>query len=104
MVEARLGSATLECLERAMRDGAPAGDAFALPRTLAVLRDPATVAAARESPRVSLVDLTRFFCDDERCFPVVGGALVHKDVSHMTAVFAETLEPYLRRELRQIGR
>ena len=95
--------ATLQCVERAMRDRRPAGQACALPRTLAVRRDPAAVAAARESPRVHVVDMTRFFCDDERCFPVVGGALVHKDMSHMTAVFAGTLGPYLHRELRRLG-
>jgi hypothetical protein len=51
------------------------------------------------APRVRLVDLTRFFCDGRRCFAVVGGALVNRDVSHMTTAFATTLGPYLLRAL-----
>jgi hypothetical protein len=91
--------ATLECVEQAMRDDRNAGQACAVPRFRALRRDPAAVAAERASRRVSTIDLTRFFCDDQRCFAVVGGVLVHKDVSHMTAVFAGTLGPYLLREL-----
>ena len=93
---------TLECVDRAMRDGRAAGVACALPRARALLPDPAAV-AARGAPRVSVVDLTRFFCDARRCDAVVGGALVHRDVSHMTTVFAATLGPYLLRELERIG-
>ena len=95
--------ATLECVERAMREDQNAGEACALPRSQALWRDPAAAAAEREALRVSTIDLTRFFCDDEHCFAVVGGALVHKDLSHMTAVFAATLGPYLNRELRRLG-
>jgi hypothetical protein len=91
--------ATLECVEQAMRQDRIAGEACALPRSRALWHDPAAVAAERGSLRVTTIDLTRFFCDDQRCFAVVGGVLVHKDVSHMTAVFAETLGPYLLREL-----
>jgi hypothetical protein len=49
--------------------------------------------------RVDLIDLTHFMCSRTRCFPVVGGALVHKDVTHLTRVFARTLGPYLLRRL-----
>ena len=48
---------------------------------------------------MKLVDLTRFMCDRRRCYPVVGGALVHRDVGHMTRTFATTLAPYLLAEL-----
>jgi hypothetical protein len=51
------------------------------------------------SRRVRLVDLTRFFCDARRCFPVIGGVLVNKDVTHVTAVFGATLGPYLLRQV-----
>jgi peptidoglycan/LPS O-acetylase OafA/YrhL len=87
--------ATLECVEEAMRERRDAGRACALPRTRALWRDPAVAAARTESPRVRTVDLTRFFCDARVCFAVVGGALVHRDVSHMTTVFGTTLGPYL---------
>ncbi|MGH2899099.1 MAG: SGNH hydrolase domain-containing protein, partial [Solirubrobacteraceae bacterium] len=49
------------------------------------------------SPRVSAIDLTRFFCDPQRCFPVIGGASVYKDVDHISAVYARSLGPFLLR-------
>ncbi len=91
--------ATLECVEEAMRERRDAGRACALPRSRALARDPAAVAARLEAPRVRTVDLTSFFCDARRCFAVVGGALVHRDVSHMTTVFGTTLGRFLLREL-----
>ncbi|MDQ5807310.1 MAG: acyltransferase, partial [Actinomycetota bacterium] len=71
----------------------------------AVLRpDPAAAAARRfGSKRVRLVDMTRYFCDARVCFPVVGGALVHKDAGHMTAAYGATLAPMLGDRLRAIG-
>jgi hypothetical protein len=48
---------------------------------------------------VRAVDLTRFFCDRRRCYPVIGGALVFKDPTHLTGVFATTLAPYLLRAI-----
>jgi hypothetical protein len=50
---------------------------------------------------VQVIDLTHFMCGRRRCFPVVGGALVHKDPTHLTRVFATTLGPYLLRRLKQ---
>jgi hypothetical protein len=63
--------------------------------------DPA-VEAARRSPRAHVVDLTRFFCDERSCPPVIGGALVYKDTNHLTSVYAATLAPYLGRALRRV--
>ncbi len=55
------------------------------------------VAAARlATPRVRTVDLTPFFCDSQ-CYPVVGGALVLRDSTHMTGTYSATLGPYLLR-------
>jgi SGNH domain-containing protein len=89
---------TVGCIERAMARRRPAGQACAVPRRKALVRDPAVVAAARmHSPRVQAIDLTHFFCDRRRCFPVVGAALVHKDTHHLTVVFVRTLGPYLLR-------
>jgi hypothetical protein len=70
------------------------------------LRPDAAVAAARRmtSPRVHAIDLSRYFCDERRCFAVIGGAHVYKDVDHMTAVFARTLGPYLLRAYDEILR
>ena len=68
-------------------------------RSRALRAEPAAIAAESE-PRAVVVDLTRFFCDARRCLAVVGGALVHRDVSHMTTTFATTLGPYLLRAPR----
>ncbi len=38
-------------------------------------------------------------CGRRTCLPVVGGALVHKDETHLTRVFATTLGPYLLRHV-----
>lgn len=63
------------------------------------LRPDPLVAAARgvRSPLVKVVDLTREFCDRRRCPAVVGGALVNRNTSHLSPLFAATLGPFLLR-------
>ncbi|MDP9293533.1 MAG: acyltransferase, partial [Actinomycetota bacterium] len=88
------------CVQRAIDSHRPAAPACALPRREALDRDPAAVAAVRmRSPRVHVADLTQFFCDRQKCYPVVGGALVFKDTSHLTQVYSATLAPYLQRSV-----
>jgi hypothetical protein len=70
----------------------------AIPRRTALPPDPQVTAAAAV-PRATVLDLTPLMCDAKRCFPVVGGVLVHKDRGHMTRTFAATLAPYLERAL-----
>lgn len=93
---------TADCVTRARRAKRNAGLLCAVPRSIALKTDSAAMAARRlRSERVKLVDLTPFMCDDASCYPVVGGALVHKDVGHITAVFGETLAPYLQRAVER---
>jgi hypothetical protein len=93
---------TLACVERAMARRAPAGPACAVRRKAALQIDPEVLAAARlHSPRVRVIDMTHFFCDRRLCYPVIGGALVYKDTTHLTRVFAATLGPFL---LHRVGR
>ena len=78
--------------------GRPPASVCARPRREALTPDPAIVAAHRlRSPRVEVVDLTDYFCGSRNCYPVVGGALVLRDNTHVTGVFSGTLGPYLRR-------
>jgi peptidoglycan/LPS O-acetylase OafA/YrhL len=94
---------TQRCIEQAMANGKPAGPACAVPRSVALERDSEAVAATRmRSKRVQSVDLNRFFCDGRRCYPVIGGALVHKDDHHITTVFATTLGPFLLRDVDRL--
>jgi hypothetical protein len=44
---------------------------------------------------VQSIDMTRFFCDKRRCYSVIGGALVYKNIDHLTDVYATTLGPFL---------
>jgi hypothetical protein len=94
---------TNRCVENIMRTGGQAGPACALSRAEALDRDPAIAAAARlRSDRVHTVDLTRYFCDARRCYPVVGGALVLRDNTHVTGVFSTSLGPYLQRAVNAL--
>ena len=42
---------------------------------------------------VTLLDFTNVFCDDDTCFPVVGGANVYRDQDHLTVTFVNSLMP-----------
>lgn len=87
---------TNACVSGAMRHRRPAGIACAVPRSAVLDPDPLVAAARRlRSPRVQFVDLTRFFCDAKLCYPVIGGALVLRDLTHMTSVYSTSLGPYL---------
>jgi hypothetical protein len=94
----RTTTASITCVEARLRRSLPLAGACATPRTTAVTPDPLAAAArARRGARV--IDLTDHFCDASRCFPVVGGAYVHRDVDHVNAIFAQTLGPFVLRGL-----
>jgi hypothetical protein len=91
----------MDCVERALDRHQRAGTRCAVPRALAP--DAAVVAAQRlRSARIRVVDLNRYICDTRRCYPVVGGVLVFKDLDHLTPLFATTLGPYLDRSVRHL--
>jgi peptidoglycan/LPS O-acetylase OafA/YrhL len=95
---------TLDCVQRALDHHRDAGRSCAQPRGRALRRDPAAVAAAHAGDsRVRTIDLTRLLCDKRSCFPVIGGALVYKDIHHLTSVFSATLGPYVRRQVEALG-
>lgn len=96
---------TLDCVAEAVARHRRADQRCALPRSSALLPDAATDAATPQATggRAGVIDLTRFFCDDTRCLPVVGGALVYKDSSHLTATFAGSLGPYLLSAYRALN-
>jgi hypothetical protein len=101
----RGSTASTLCVQRALAAKRAAGRRCSRPRAQALHTDPAVVAARRlRSPRVHAIDLSSFFCDARRCFPVVGGAFVYKDGDHISAVFARTLGPYLLRAYAAILR
>jgi hypothetical protein len=89
---------THDCIRKAMASRRPPGRTCEVARRL-VLPPDAEVAAARRlrARGARVVSLTHYFCGHRRCLPVVGGVLVHKDVDHLTQLFAHTLGPYLLR-------
>lgn len=91
---------TAGCIEQAVADHRAPGPACAIPRDYAIVGDPAFRAArALRSPQVQTVDLTALMCSSRLCPPVIGGALVHRDLEHLTRAFAATLAPYLQARL-----
>jgi SGNH domain (fused to AT3 domains) len=94
---------TFDCIRRAVKSRRAPGPACALPRATALDPDPAAVAASRyDADRAQLVDLTYLFCDRRVCYPVVGGALVYKDTTHLTRVFAASAGPALTRAVTKL--
>ena len=91
------------CVERAVARHRNAGLRCARPRGPALHADlEATAATQFASDQVKVVDLTPFMCDERRCFPVVGGALVIKDHGHLTRTFSTTLGPFVQRAVEQL--
>ncbi len=101
----RITSSTVDCIDRAIGARRRPGLACAVPRSAALARDPQVVAArGMRSPEVHAVDLSDVLCSARLCYPVIGGALVFKDLHHFTRVFAETLGAPLGRELSDASR
>jgi len=92
-----LAEGTLDCVKATPETP---GTTCAVARDQALRPDPATTAA--EQVKAPTIDLTRFFCDDTRCFPVIGGLLAYQDITHVTPAFARTLGPLLAAEVRRL--
>jgi hypothetical protein len=90
------------CVKRAVRRHQRAGRVCAVPLARVLRPDPLVLAARRIGTRVQVIDLKRFQCSTHRCFPVVGGVLVHQDIDHLTREFAATLGPYLLRAFKRL--
>ncbi|MBW3654372.1 MAG: hypothetical protein KY433_12525 [Actinobacteria bacterium] len=101
-----LASTTLDCVRRAIKDRRRRpGTACSYSRRPALVADPAVSAvAALRSPRYRAVDMSDFFCGSRRCYPVIGGVLVHRDRDHINGIYAKTLGPYLLRAIRRLDR
>jgi hypothetical protein len=94
---------TAECVSRAIAKRRNPAVRCARPRVGALLTDESALAADRtDSVRVHLIDLSDFMCDSKSCFPVVGGALVIKDIGHLTQTFSRTLGPFLGRAIARL--
>lgn len=100
----RISGQTLTCIGEALAEGTSPGEGCALPRSYALRPDPMVEAAPRLDGVVQIADLSRFFCGPAVCSPVIGGALVLRDVSHMTSTYSTSLAPYLQQAVNAITR
>jgi peptidoglycan/LPS O-acetylase OafA/YrhL len=73
----------------------------AIPRDEALLEDGLAEAVSRD-PNAHLIDLSDYICAADRCDLVVGGVIVSRDGSHLTATYARTLKPYFERALLEV--
>jgi hypothetical protein len=92
-----LTDTTLACVQAAPTKP---GSSCAVPRATALAPDPAIAAAAQRG--ADTIDLSRYFCDDASCFPVIGGVLAYQDRTHVTPAFARTLGPFLADQVRRL--
>lgn len=59
--------------------------------------------AAGQTSGVLGVDLTDSLCDEQTCYPVVGGVVVYRDRHHFSATYARSLAPLLLDRLNAHG-
>jgi hypothetical protein len=60
-------------------------------RAEAFRRPDPLVAGAQLAPGTTVIDLTPYYCDADRCPAVIGDVIVHMDVNHLTGTFSKTL-------------
>lgn len=85
-----------KCVDAHGRDAARC----AVPRGQLLASDDPTQRLEDPPDNVRFADFSRFFCDRERCFPVMGNVLVYRDSHHITPSYMRTLSGYLRDEVR----
>lgn len=96
----RAGLGTQACVARRIAQHRDPGIGCARPRRAALGVDLESAAANRSSEdRAVAVDLTPYMCGPTRCLAVVGGALVIRDIGHMTTTFSRSLGPALGRAI-----
>ncbi|WP_396837015.1 acyltransferase family protein [Mycobacterium sp. ITM-2016-00317] len=92
---------SINCLTR-VSFGADTTGECATPRSEALeRRDPLEFAAER-TPAATLIDLTAYYCTEDRCPSVIGDVIVYSDVGgHLTATYIRTLAPAIVEGIRQ---
>ncbi len=88
------------CLSRAVWRGEPPGRACSVTRRSAIRRGLLASIRHATSKSALTVDLNDAICTADTCPPEIGGRVVYRDDSHLTASFAASLAPALLREAR----
>jgi hypothetical protein len=85
------GKEAIDCMTRVGIGSDRTGEC-GMPRADAVPKSDPLIVAAQAVPGTTLIDLTSFFCDADRCPSVIGNVIVYRDLNnHITATFARTL-------------
>ena len=74
-----------------------------VPRSVGLDVSDAAARAARATPGVSLIDLTNMYCTKTSCPLVIGNVAAYYNTTHITETYAQTLGPYLEKELESIN-
>jgi peptidoglycan/LPS O-acetylase OafA/YrhL len=69
------------------------------PRALALGESGRDLRAQVERSGASYVDLTRYFCDERRCFPTAGNVLIYRDHNHLTPSYVRTMKDAIADEV-----
>ena len=59
--------------------------------------------AVKMTKKAHLMDLTKFYCDEDFCPSVIGGANVYRDRDHPMSNYVKTLTPYIEYRLIKMG-
>jgi peptidoglycan/LPS O-acetylase OafA/YrhL len=70
-----------------------------VPRQLALGESELDLRAQVERSGARYVDLTRYFCDERRCFPTAGNLLIYRDHNHLTPSYVRTLKDAIADEV-----
>ncbi|WP_213814050.1 acyltransferase family protein [Glaciihabitans sp. dw_435] len=62
----------------------------------------AATEAAKTSKGVNLIDLSSFYCADDKCPLVIGNVAVYYDPTHITATYSTTLGPYVWKGMERV--
>jgi peptidoglycan/LPS O-acetylase OafA/YrhL len=74
--------------------------ACAVPRGQAHPADPLVeVARKAANPGVSVIDMTDYFCDQKKCYAVIGNVVVYYDQNHLNSEFSRSLTPMIAKAL-----
>ncbi len=95
----KMAASVLTCI--AAHDPQDSATACSRDRATALRPDYAAAAAAEDDdPRTRVVDLTETFCDEARCYPVLGGFIAYSDDVHLHTTFSPTLASLLDEGIR----
>lgn len=95
-----VGEDAMACLTRADVGVGKLGECGTSRAEGLALPDPMITAAGWIADS-TLIDLTRFYCDDTRCPSVIGNVVAYYDsAAHLTGTYAKTLAPIVRDGIR----